>query len=247
MASGAIAVAILALAVSGCSSRREDAEFAPVSIQAVQYYAFQVKGYENTYSKRRVAVVAAVDARDFKDTAGISHDPDQGRPAVGAILDEHSKVLQRLYGPGLEKLVQDAITEAAGEAGMTATAVAIPLRSELQARGSDYIFSAKILRCWVSKTRGPDREGPSWRSVADVALDVSVFKPPFEVPFWQGQVSATYLDPPASISGIEFADDTEIYEQPGEVLSVALTRAVAGIFKRPDLHVLIEQDSARIR
>jgi hypothetical protein len=35
-----------------------------------------------------------------------------------------------------------------------------------------------------------------------------------------------------------------IYDHPGEVLSVALTRAVAGIFKREALHQLIVQDSS---
>jgi len=39
-------------------------------------------------------------------------------------------------------------------------------------------------------------------------------------------------------------DQASIYDQPGEVLSVAFTRSVEGIFKRSDLHSLIIQDHA---
>jgi hypothetical protein len=37
-------------------------------------------------------------------------------------------------------------------------------------------------------------------------------------------------------------DDSAIYDEPGQVMSVALTRAVAGIFDRDDLRTLITQD-----
>ena len=59
----------------------------------------------------------------------------------------------------------------------------------------------------------------------------------------QGDSDAAYDDPPLSANTGNPEDETEIYDQPGQVLSVALTRAVAGIFKRNDLRTLISQDS----
>jgi hypothetical protein len=214
------------------------------SIQTLQYYPFQVKGYQNTYPKRRVMVLTAIDARDFKDTSGAAHSPDNGNPAIGVVRDKSGEILQRLYGPALEPLVQQARTQAAQEAGMISSTCGMPLKQALTACQAPYLITVKIARFWVDKRRGPDNgAGPIWLATAEVTLDVVVYKAPFEVPFWQGESDATYDDPPAPVAGTAPEDETEIYDEPGQVLSVGLTRAVAGIFKRDDLHTLITEDS----
>lgn len=217
---------------------------APEAVETVEYYPFQVKGYENTYPRRRLVVVDVKDARDFRDVAGVAHEPMDGHPAIGVILDETGKIDQRLYGPALAPLFQDAIARSASEAGMVSSASALPLKQALTAARSDYVLEAEIVRCWVNKHRGPDNPaGPTWFATADVALDVAIYKPPFDVPFWHGMSSDTYNDPPPPNANVNPEDETEIYDQPGQVLSVALTRAVAGIFKRDDLHTLMVEDS----
>jgi hypothetical protein len=236
--------AVFSLAfISACATTSERIE--PLtSVQALQYYPFQVKGYQNTYPKRRVMVLAAADARDFKDTSGVAHLSDNGNPAIGVIRDKSGEIVQRLYGPALEPLVQQSITQAAQEAGMISSSSDIPLNLALSSSQAQYLIAAKIARFWVDKHRGPDNAaGPTWSATAEVALDVVVYKPPFEVPFWQGESDATYDDPPAPVAGIAPEDETEIYDDPGQVLSVGLTRAVAGIFRRDDLHTLITEDT----
>jgi len=119
-----------------------------------------------------------------------------------------------------------------------------PLKRALAERPAEYLVEAKIARFWVDKHRGRDNAaGPTWSASAEVALDVVVYKSPFDVPFWQGESDATYDDPPAPVAGTAPEDETEIYDDPGQVLSVALTRAAAGIFKRDDLRTLIIEDS----
>jgi len=234
---------ILSLAACSATGNRE-IYMEPVSVQTLEYYPFQVKGYQNTYPKRVIVVAAVTDARDFKDVSGVSHEPEGGRPAIGVIRDESGKIDQRLYGPALEPLFQNAIAQAAREAGMMAAVTPLASKQALAARNADYIVEAKITRCWVNKHRGPDNQaGPTWFAAADVTLDAAVYKPPFAVPFWQGQSSATYDDPQLAPAGSAPEDQTELYDQPGQVLSVALTRAVAGIFKRDNLRTLIVQDS----
>jgi hypothetical protein len=241
---GCCIVATFSLAfLSACSSTT--AQMEPLqSTQALQYYPFQVKGYQNSYPKRRVMVLAVDDMRDFKDTSGAAHSPDRGNPAIGVVRDKSGEIVQRLYGPALEPLVQQSITQAAQEAGMISDSSNVPLKEALSLRQSQYVIAAKIARFWVDKHRGPDSGGgATWSATAEVALDVVVYKPPFEVPFWQGESDATYDDPPAPVAGSAPEDETEIYDDPGQVLSVGLTRAVAGIFKRDDLHTLITEDS----
>jgi hypothetical protein len=231
--------------VIGCATNQEQNPPA-ASVQSVQYYPFLVKGYENLYPKRRVVVLPATDHRDFADASGVDHSPNGGHPAIGTVVNQQGKVIERLFGPSLEAVVQDAVVHAANEAGMAASATAVPLHQELGARAADYVITASIQRFWVTKGRGPDEpDGPSWHTVAEVILNATVYKPPFEVAFWQGQSAAVYTDPPAPVNGVSLGDEAEIYDQPGEVLSVALTRAVAQIFKRDDLHTLLEQDTMR--
>jgi hypothetical protein len=233
---------------SGCAGQRQT-YFAPSSIETLEYYPFQVKGYENTYPKRRIEILPAIDARDFKDTGGVDHDPSQGHPAIGVITDQSAKIEQRLYGPPLDTMVQGAIARAAGEAGLVATQTPLGLKPALAARDADYLLATKITRLWLDRHRGPDNQaGETWFAAAAVGLEVAIYKPPFDVPFWQGESSATYDDPPAPGSGQNpTEDETPIYDQPGQELSVALTRAVAGVFKRESLRVLITQDSAARR
>jgi hypothetical protein len=235
----------LFLVAAGCASNQPATQPAASSVESVRYFPFQVKGYENTYPKRRVVVVAVADARDFKDAGAAGHAPFEGHPAIGTVFAADGQVAQRLYGPALGELVAGAIAQAAQEAGMTATAAREPLQAELAARKVDYVISATITRCWVAKHRGPDRwAGFSWRAEAVVSISATIYKPPFAVAFWQGESSSIYNDPPAG--GGAGGDQSAIYDEPGEVLSVALTRAVAGLFQHDDLRTLIAQDTIRM-
>jgi hypothetical protein len=118
------------------------------------------------------------------------------------------------------------------------------VKEALNSRQAQYVVGTRIARFWVDKHRGPDStDGPMWSASAEVTLDVVVYKAPFEVPFWQGESDATYDDPPAPVAGSAPEDETEIYDDPGQVLSIGLTRAAAGIFKRDDLRTLITEDS----
>lgn len=237
------------LAVAGCAtSNHEKLGLPPVSIQTLQYYPFQVKGYQKSFRDKRIVVLTAMDVRSFKDAGSGDHAPYQGHPAIGVILDRHGQVAQQLYGPDLAPLLGSAIAQSAHEAGMNASTSPQSLQDALEARGADYLLTARITGLWVVKQRGTGNEGgPTWFSAADVALDVTIYKPPFVVPFWQGMSAAEYNDPPKPAAGASPQDVTEIYDQPGEVLSVALTRAVAGIFRREDLHTLVLQDTIRPR
>jgi hypothetical protein len=189
-------------------------------------------------------VLSAIDMRDFKDASGAAHSSDNGRPAIGVMRDKSGEIVQRLYGPALEPLVQQAIAQAAQEAGMSSLSSNLALKEALNSHQAQYIFTSKIARFWIEKHREPDNAaGPTWSASAEVALDVAVYKSPFDVPFWQGESDATYDDPPPPVSGVAPEDETEIYDDPGQVLSVGFTRAVAGIFKREDLHTLVTEDT----
>jgi hypothetical protein len=242
--------ACAALLITACATtiQQEIAAEPPTSVEALSYFPFQVKGYQNSYPRRRILVLMPVDARDFKDAGGQSHAPLDGNPATGVMLGPDAAVVQRVYSSPLGPVLQGAIMRAADEAGMVATASNDTLEAALKENKEDYILTSRITRCWVNKHTGKDpnlspSEGPGWFTTADVALDLTVYKPPFNVAFWQGESSATYNDPPAD-NGSGMGDDVPIYDRPGEVLSVALTRAVAGIFKRETLHALVVQDAS---
>jgi hypothetical protein len=215
----------------------------PVSVQNLEYYPFQVKGYENTYPRRKVVVIEPVDGRTFQDE-GPDHTPYQNHPAIGVVLGRNDSLEQRIYGPPLGPLFQNAIVQAAREAGMDAVALNDPLAAALKANVGSYVLAATVTDAWVNKHRGPSNpEGATWFTAANVAVDAAIYKAPFDVPFWQGQSAAQFDDPPiASLGSMDPEDDTAIYDDPGQVLSVALTRAVAGLFKRDDLRTLIGQD-----
>lgn len=250
-----LAAALAAMAAAFISScvttvQQEIAEEPPTAVETLSYFPFQVKGYQNSYPRRRILVLMPADARDFKDTAGQSHAPVDGNPATGVMLGPDGIVVQRVYSSPLGPILQGAIVRAADEAGMLATASNDSLEAALKETNEDYILASSITRCWVNKHTGTDANaapsaGPGWFTAADVAVDVTIYKPPFNVAFWQGESAATYNDPPAD-NGSGMGDDVPIYDRPSEVLSVALTRAVAGIFKREALHALIVQDTARV-
>ena len=113
---------------------------------------------------------------------------------------------------------------------------------------ADYVMVTNITKCWVKKHRGPNgMYGPTWSTEADIALQVTVYKPPFKIPFWQGTSPQAYFDPPIGSFGLGPDDEAGIYDQPGQVLSVAVTRAVAGIFEHDDLRMLIQGDRMTVR
>lgn len=242
---GAAAAMIAACATT--TVQQEIANTPATSVETLSYYPFQVKGYQNSYPRKRILVLMPVDARDFKDAAGQSHEPQGGNPATGVVLGPSGEVVQHIYSSPLTPLVQQAIVQSADEAGMVATASNASLDAALKQTGEDYVLASKITGCWVNKHSGPSASlggatSQAWFTTADAALDVTIYKPPFNVPFWQGVSAATYNDPPAD-NGSGMGDDIPIYEHPGEVLSVALTRSVAGIFKREALHALVLQDT----
>ena len=236
----------LAAALSGCATARDrPIAMKPVSIQTLQYYPYLVKGYQNSYPKRSIIVLMPAISRNFAAAGNGDQAPYQGHPAIGVILDQRDQVDQRLYGPALAPLFQHALAGAAREAGMIPAVATDSLHDELQARRAAYVMAASVTDLWVVKQRAHDNSaGPAWFSVARVGINVTIYKPPFDVPFWQGASYAQYNDPSTPTPGIMPADETEIYDHPGEVLSVALTRAVAGIFQRQDLYTLLAQDAA---
>jgi hypothetical protein len=245
--SGAAALWIfLPLLLGGCASLYTyGVNLPPTSVQAIEYYPRLVKGYENTYPQRRVLVLPASDEREFKDPTASGHLPDpSGNPAIGVVLDQQHQIVQRIYSEPLDALVQKSFAAAAVEAGFSALPSDKSLTAALQRTDFDYVLAPKIVRCWVKKRRGPDDHfGPTWLTSADFAVRVAIYKPPFRTPFWQADSSATFDDPPLGSLMSSPEDDTSIYDQPGEVLSVALTRAVADVFRRSDLHTLVEEDT----
>jgi hypothetical protein len=218
----------------------------PTSIQTIEYYPYQVKGYQSTFPRRTVLVLLPTDEREFPASNGSDHAPLDGKPAIGVVINQEGEVLQRLYSQPLGPTIQKAIAAAAQEAGMTAEVADYADYTPDKAKHIDYVIATILKRSWVSKRRGADnRDGEVWTTAADFALDVIVFKPPFKIPFWQDALQSTYDDPPVGSFGLGPEDETGIYDEPGEVLSVALTRGVAAIFERQDFRTLVKQDEIR--
>ena len=234
----------VAVTLGGCATTAIETPASPTSVETIEYYPFQVKGYQNTYLKRRIVVLMPTDARDFKDAGATDHRPLGNDPAVGVVVGQSGAVEQRLYGDSIAPIVQRAIVGAAGEAGMIVSTSDQPLDQALRSQKTDYILASQVTRCWIVKRRAAGAAGPLWFSSADFAIHVAIYKPPFAVAFWEGDANSVYEDPPPIPPGQNPEDETEIYDHPGEVLSVALTRAVAGIFKRDSLHQLMLEDQA---
>jgi hypothetical protein len=240
-----VLMAALAAGVYGCAEATNEGtpQQPTTSVQTLEYYSQLVKGYQNSYPPRHVLVLASVDAREFTDPSATVHAPDHGNPAIGVVLDADGAVVQRLYSSPFLPLVQKAIEQSAQEAGMIAADSRDSSYRGARKKGEDYVLENKVVKCWVKKQHG--REGshdPLWRTTAEFAIDITLYKPPFRVPYWQGHSTAQFTDPPVTHAIGAPDDDTAIYDEPGQVMSVALTRAVAGIFDRDDLRTLITED-----
>jgi len=239
--------ALLALAVAGCAAvggGGSKQAAIPSSVQTLEYYPYQVKGYQNSYPHRSIVILMPTDSRDL---SGPNAAPLDGQPAVGIVTDQSENITQRLYAQPLAPIVQGAIARSAEEAGFHSSA-----QNQSAYTGdkvmADYVLATQITKCWVKKHRGPDgRYGPTWSTEADFTLQVTVYKPPFKTPFWQGSSNQAYFDPPIGSFGLGPDDEAGIYDEPGQVLSVAMTRAVAGIFQRDDFRALVEGDHMTVR
>jgi hypothetical protein len=242
-------LAVIVLAVlAGCATVNPTgtSSNAPTSIQKLEYYPFQVKGYQNSYPRRSVLVLMPTVQADVSGVPADQAQPFNGDPAIGQVFGENSQLVQRLYSDPLAPLIQGAIARAAQEAGMTAVTSNDTAYQSGVKMPQDYVIGCKIVRCWVRKSRaGGGQYGPIWQTVADFGLDVTIYKPPFSVAFWHGNSNETYYDPPVGSLSLGPEDEAGIYDEPGEVLSVALTRAVAGIFEKPDLRNLVLEDDVR--
>ena len=64
--------AVTAAIIAACATtvQQEMANEPPTSVETLSYYPFQVKGYQNSYPRRRVLVLMTLDSRDFKDVCG---------------------------------------------------------------------------------------------------------------------------------------------------------------------------------
>jgi hypothetical protein len=245
-----VAAAAFAFAVTGCATvgLQSGPPLEAVSIQKLEYYPYQVKGYQGSYPQRTVVILRPVEAREFLDSGTNDHAAHGEDPAIGITRNQTGNVVQRLYSAPLGPIVQNALAGSLEEAGMTPRLSAENKYQPDKLISADYVLASKITRCWVVKRRGGDGGyGPIWATSADFAIDVTLYKPPFTVPFWRGTSQSTYNDPPIGSFGLGPEDEAGIYDEPGEVLSVALTRAVAGIFQRPDLRTLVMQDQIRPR
>src|SRR5260370_41796259 len=90
------------------------------------------------------------------------------------------------------------------------------VEAALKETNEDYVLASRITRCWVNKHSAPDvgsSSNPEWFTTADVALDLTIYKPPFNVPFWQGESAATSNHPPAD-NGSRLGDDVSPHDLP---------------------------------
>ena len=238
----AAASILTAMLSSGCATIGGGAPPPTISsTQTLEYYPYQVKGYQNSYPKKNILILMTADARATTGDAA----PLNGNPAIGIVNGESGNIAERLYSEPLGPIVQAAIGKSADEAGLSASASKEVVYKPGVAQ-TEYVLESKIKRCWVKKSRGASGQyGPVWRTAADFAMDITIYKPPFSVPFWTGSTNDTYYDPPVGSFGLGSEDEAGIYDEPGEVLSVAMTRTVAAIFQRQDLRNLMLEDDIR--
>jgi hypothetical protein len=221
---------------------------ATTSTQTLEYYPFQVKGYQNSYPHRSILILIPTDSRDMAET-GVS-DPASlnGNPQIGVALDKDGNITERLYSAPLGPILQKGIVGSASEAGLTAFSSIDTTYKAGVKNANAYVLESKIKKCWVKKSRSADgRFGPVYRTVAEFRIEVAIYKPPFSVPFWSGTTSDTYYDPPVGSFGLGPEDEAGIYDEPGQVLSVAMTRTIAQIFERQDLRNLMLEDDIKAR
>ncbi len=236
---------ILTSMLAGCANVNEGGGTAAApatSIQTLEYYQYQVKGYQNSYPKKTILILVPADVRDVTGDAA----PLNGNPAIGVATDQSGNITERLYNSPLGPIVQQAIGRAADEAGLSASSSPDVAYKPSVKNTTEYVLESRIRRCWVKRNRGAHGQyGPVVRTTAECALDVAIYKPPFSVAFWTGSVTDTYYDPPVGSFGLGSEDEAGIYDEPGQVLSVALTRSVAAIFQRQDLRNLMLEDDIK--
>jgi hypothetical protein len=238
-------MAASALWIAGCAPTAPQMVngAAPPSIEQVQYYPYQVKGYQSSYPARRILILLPTDIHRPPVEPGITAALYNGDVPIGSSEGTSGQTVLEFYAAQLAPTVQDALKQSAHEAGLISTTSPTSVYQPTQDLKVDYVMESRIAQFWVTKKVGPGGDaGPAWFTEADVALDVTIYKPPFTVPFWQGSGTATYEDPPIDNPNATPDDETAIYDQPGEVLSVAMTRAVASVFSRTDLHALVIGD-----
>ena len=231
--------------LAGCSTVNEGGGTAAApttAVQALEYYQYQVKGYQNSYPRKTIVILTPADVREATGNAA----PLNGNPAIGIVVDESGNVTERVYSSQLGPILQAAIGRSAEEAGLVASSSTDVTYKHGVRNNTEYVLESKIRRCWVKKARSTNgQNGPGWRTMADVSIDVTIYKPPFSVPFWTGTSNDTYFDPPVGSFGLGSEDEAGIYDEPGQVLSVALTRSVAAIFQRQDLRNLMLEDDIK--
>lgn len=214
---------------------------AAVSTQKLEYYPYQVKGYQKTYPNRTFLVLMPVDARPHRKTRS---DAPAGEVPIGVLTNKANKIVQRLYSEPLPAIVQHAIYESADEAGFRAAKTQQTSYVPDRDFKATYVLQTRIVRCWIKKHQSSSgKNGSRWNTTAEFALKLVLYKPPFKIPFWQGSSSSAYYDPPVGSFGLGPEDEVGIYDHPGQDLSTALTRAVAGIFEHQSLHTLVVQDN----
>ena len=80
--------------LAGCSTVNEGGGTAAApttSMQTLEYYPYQVKGYQNSYPKKTILILIPADARDVTGNAA----PLNGNPAIGVITDQSGNVTER--------------------------------------------------------------------------------------------------------------------------------------------------------
>ncbi|HUA32392.1 MAG TPA: hypothetical protein VMA09_02210 [Candidatus Binataceae bacterium] len=211
-------------------------------VETIEYYPSLVKGYQNSYPRRTITILTPTIAADIGNVPPAEAPPLNGNPMIGQLVDQYGNVTERLYAGPLAVTVQNAIARSAEEAGMVASASGDSVYRAGTMQNQDYVLASQIKRCWVRKSKAPDGHAGVWHSEADFELDVTIYKPPFSVEFWKGTSEDTYYDPPVGSFALGPEDEAGVYDFPGQVLSVALTRGVAGIFEKQDLRNLILED-----
>jgi len=235
--------------LAGCTMvASPESRIPAVSVESLEYYSGEVKGYQNSYPEDHVLVLAPVDHRNLpvsNDAGDNDLTVPGGSAEIGVIYDQDSDILQRIYTQPIEPIVQSALAKSAKEAGLVPAVSDKALESALRRRAEDYVLASQITKCWLERRTIDDPYNQKAISVtaAVFELKVQVYKPPFHVAFWQGNRAVDYSDPSLVYGAPDPAGPVSLYEHPGQVLSVALSRAVAGIFANDSLRQLIMEDS----
>lgn len=235
--------------LAGCATvASREPSIPEVSIEPLEYYPGEVKGYQDSYPLVHILVLLPTDSRHppvSKDVDYLNRTVPAGSVEVGAISDQTGAILQRIYSSPIEPVLRAALAYSAKEAGTVSALSDETLERALHRMDNDYILAGQITVCWVAKRRVYHPEfGTMWETEAKFAVDVQLYKPPFHVPFWEGGKAIDYYDPPLGYAGLGPDDPVAMYDRPGQVLSVAMTRTVAGIFANDDLRKLLLEDSS---